>query len=483
MADTTQISATQLRERIVTKENSAVEIVAQSLAAIDAQDTTINAFVTVLHEDALQQARAIDTQISQGEAVGPLAGVPVAVKDNICVKDIAATCGSKMLENYIAPYDATVVTALRNAGAVIIGKTNMDEFAMGSSSETSAAGPVRNPHNKDCVAGGSSGGSAAAVAAGYVPLALGSDTGGSIRQPASFCGVVGCKPTYGRISRYGLIAYASSLDQIGPFGRTVADAALLLEVLAGHDQRDTTSANIPVPQYGTLQNNNDTVKGMTFGVPTEYVTAAVAPSVREAIERTADMLVQAGAQRVEVSLPHTSYAVAAYYLIASAEASSNLARYDGVKFGFRTPEAGDLEDMYLQTRSQGFGDEVRRRIMLGTYALSSGYYDAYYLKALKVRTLIRNDFDKAFAQCDMLLTPVAPTTAFGIGEKVDDPIKMYLSDIATIPCNLAGIPGVALPTGFDTSGLPTGVQLLGAPFSEHTLMQYAAWIEQEQGLL
>jgi aspartyl-tRNA(Asn)/glutamyl-tRNA(Gln) amidotransferase subunit A len=371
-----------------------------------------------------------------------------------------------------------VVEKLEAADAVIIGKTNMDEFAMGSSSENSAFKPVKNPHDPARVAGGSSGGSAAAVAAHETILAVGSDTGGSIRQPAAFCGITGLKPTYGRVSRYGLVAYASSLDQIGPLAKDVPDTALLLKVLAAYDPRDSTSADVSVPDYTGLDNPAEYVKDRTFGIPREYASDAIDADTAQALERAAALFEEGGGRRVDLSLPHTRYAIPAYYIIASAEASSNLARYDGVKYGYRTGTYTDLEDMYVRTRTEGFGDEVKRRIMLGTYALSSGYYDAYYLKALKVRTLIKQDFDRAFEQCDFILTPTAPTPAFGQGEKTDDPIQMYLSDICTIACNLAGIPGLSLPGGRTAAGLPVGIQIYARAFAEPDLLQAAAWLER-----
>jgi aspartyl-tRNA(Asn)/glutamyl-tRNA(Gln) amidotransferase subunit A len=455
------------------------DVVEASLVRIARQEPAVNAFITVLADQARVQAAALDRRIGQGGPVGALAGVPVAIKDNICMAAVRTTCGSRILENFISPYDAAVVEQVRRADGIIIGKTNMDEFAMGSSTETSAFGPTRNPLDPARVPGGSSGGSAAAVAAGEAFLALGSDTGGSIRQPAAFCGVVGLKPTYGRVSRYGLVAYASSLDQIGPFSRTVADAALLLGVLAAHDERDSTSARMSVPNYSDLGDPAQVLRTVTFGVPREYGSGDLHPAVAARLTELIAALKERGARQVDISLPHTRYAIPTYYLIASAEASANLARYDGVKYGLRAEGAADLESLYTATRTQGFGPEVKRRIMLGTYALSSGYYDAYYLKALRVRTLIKQDFERAFETCDFILTPTAPSPAFAHGEKINDPIQMYLSDIFTISGNLAGVPGLSLPCGNDPQGLPIGMQLYARPFAEHELLCCGQAIEQD----
>ena len=459
------------------------EVTAQAVcesvfSAIAQQDPDINAYITLDEENALEQAAHVDRRIAQGENIGPLAGIPVALKDLICTKDLLTTCGSKILPNFVPPYDATVTTRLREADAIIPGKLNMDEFAMGSSNENSAYGPVRNPHNTGRVAGGSSGGSAAAVAASETVLALGSDTGGSIRQPASFCGVVGLKPTYGRVSRYGLVAYASSLDQIGPLGRDVRDTALLYDVIAGHDRHDSTSADLPFePTLPALQNGVD---NLTIGIPTEYFSDGLDADVRQCVEEGIARLEAAGAKTRDVSLPvagHPEYVIATYYIVATGEASSNLSRFDGVKYGLRV-EGDDLVDTYSRTRSEGFGDEVKRRIMLGTYALSAGYYDAYYLKAQRVRTLIKQDFEQAFESCDLLVAPVAPTAAFEIGEKVDDPLQMYLSDIYTVAVNLAGLPGISVPCGRTSDGLPVGLQLLAPPFEEQRLFRAAYVVEQ-----
>jgi len=468
------LSISKLAPLLERGEVSPVEVTAELLERIAGVDGGIRAYITVDEDGALAQAREAEARLRRGEG-GPLCGIPLALKDVLITQGLRTTCASRMLADFIPPYDATVCAKLREAGAVFLGKVNMDEFAMGSSTENSAFGPTHNPWKRDCIPGGSSGGSAAAVAADLCIAALGSDTGGSIRQPASHCGVVGLKPTYGRVSRFGLVAFASSLDQIGPLTKEVQDAALLLQAIAGHDQRDSTSAPVPVPDYvGAL---GQELKGLKVGVPREYFGEGLHPEVAAAVQGAIKTLASLGAEVVEVSLPHTEYAVAAYYIIAPAEASSNLARYDGVKYGFRA-SGGNLLEMYANTRSDGFGAEVRRRIMLGTYALSAGYYDAYYLKASQVRTLIRRDFDEAFAKCAVLATPVAPTPAFRLGEMIDDPLTMYLSDIFTIPVNLAGLPGLSLPCGFSTQGLPIGLQLVGPPFREDALLQVAYAFEQ-----
>ena len=445
---------------------------------IQKTDVNIHSFLTLNEADALAKADEVDRNITGNKPVGALAGVPIGLKDLLCTKGLRTTCASQILENFIPPYDATVVSRLRDADAIIVGKLNMDEFAMGSSNENSSFGPARNPHDTKRVAGGSSGGSAAAVASNQATLALGSDTGGSIRLPASFCGVVGMKPTYGLVSRYGLIAFASSLDQIGPLGRTVSDVALLLSVIAGHDPCDSTSARASIPDYSSTCEEG--VQGMTVGVPREFFAEGLDPEIDLAVRQGISSLEQAGAQIKDISLPmagHPSYAIAAYYLIATAEASSNLARYDGVKYGKRA-EADNLLEMYKQTRNQGFGPEVKRRIMLGTYALSAGYYDAYYLKAQRVRTLIKDDFGQAFEDCDLVATPVSPAPPFKLGEKIDDPLQMYLSDIYTVSVNLAGIPGISVPCGKTKSGLPIGVQILGPAFSENSLFRAARVVEK-----
>ncbi len=452
-------------------DTTAEAITQVHLQAIRERDPSLRAFLLVDEASALEQARAVDAKKQRGEPLGTLAGLPVALKDIVCTKGQRTTCGSKILKNFVPPYDAHVVTKLRQADAVLIGKTNMDEFAMGSSTENSAYQITRNPWDRERIPGGSSGGSAAAVAASMAPLALGSDTGGSIRQPASLCGVVGIKPSYGRVSRFGLVAYGSSLDQVGPFARTTRDAAILLSAIAGHDRRDSTCVDQPVPDY--LSTLDAPVRPLTIGVPREFfgegLDAEVEKSVREALKVYESL----GATIKEVSLPHSPYSVATYYLVATAEASSNLARYDGVHYGHRAKSFNGLVDLYKKSRGEGFGREVKRRIMLGTYALSSGYIDAYYLKALKVRRLIKNDFDAAFAHCDVVMGPTAPTPAFKIGEKANDPLAMYLSDIYTISANLAGIPGVSVPCGFTRSGLPIGLQILAAPFAEEKLLRVA----------
>ena len=472
-----ELTAIELRDRIAAGQVSSVDATQAALDRISRIDPTIGAYLAVFSDTALQAARDVDRRVAAREPVGPLAGVPLAVKDVMCTSFGATTCGSRMLENFHSPYDATVIRKLLAADAVILGKANMDEFAMGSSTETSGLRKTVNPWDTSRVPGGSSGGSAAAVAARLCSAALGSDTGGSIRQPASFCGVVGLKPTYGRVSRYGLVAYGSSLDQIGPLTRTVADAAMLLNVIAGHDPADSTSVNeqlAPVGNY--LEKLDEPVEGLRIGV-TPGFNAGADPAVRQAIDAATDTYRDAGAEIIEIDMPHLDYAIAAYYVIATAEASSNLARYDGVHYGYRTENPQDYIEVYTKSREEAFGKEVKRRIMLGTYALSSGYYDAYYLNALKVRNLIRGDFVRAFEQCDALCMPVAPTTAFRIGEKVDDPLKMYLSDIYTIAVNLAGIPGISIPCGFDELGLPIGLQILTPAFSEAKLLRIARMYE------
>jgi aspartyl-tRNA(Asn)/glutamyl-tRNA(Gln) amidotransferase subunit A len=446
------------------------------LDAIRQRDGQVKAFLHIDATAALEQARSVDAKRKRGEALGRLAGIPVAVKDVLCTKGQPTTAGSKILQNFVPPYDAHVIARLREADAVFIGKTNMDEFAMGSSTENSGFQVTRNPWDLERIPGGSSGGSAAAVAAGEAPLALGTDTGGSIRQPAGLCGVVGLKPTYGRVSRFGLIAYGSSLDQIGPFAHEVHDAALLLEVIAGHDPRDSTSVNLPVPSY--TRTVNHPVKPLTIGVAREHFGEGLDSEVEQGVRAALKVYQDQGAAIRDISLPHSRYSVATYYLVATAEASSNLARYDGVHFGHRAAKFENLIDMYCRSRGEGFGAEVKRRIMLGTYALSSGYKDAYYVKALKVRRLIKEDFDKAFVECDVIMGPTSPTPAFKIGEKVDDPLAMYLSDIYTIGANLAGIPGISIPCGFTLGGLPIGLQILAAPFQEEKLLRVGRMYEQ-----
>ncbi len=472
-------TAHKLGTRLQAGETTSREITSAALERIEAVDGQINAFISIDREGALAQADEMDRRRQSGEMLGPLAGIPIALKDLLCVRGGRTTCGSRILENYIAPYDAHAVERLRAAGLVFLGKTNMDEFAMGSSNENSHFGPVLNPRDTTRVPGGSSGGSAAAVAANETILALGSDTGGSVRQPAGYCGVVGLKPTYGRISRYGLVAYASSLDQIGPLSKDVTDAALLLNAVAGYDRRDSTSIDEPVPDYTTALNGD--IDGLKVGIAAEFFPPELDAEIATAIRRAASALETAGAELVDVTLPvagHAEYVIGTYYLIAVAEASANLSRYDGVKFGHRAAGAKDLLEMYLQSRSEGFGSEVKRRIMLGTYALSTGYYDAYYLKAQQVRTLIRQDFDQAFAECDVLLSPVTPTTAFKLGEKLEDPLQMYLNDIYTASVNLAGIPGISVPFATAADGLPIGAQLLAPLLGEHVMLRAAYALEQ-----
>ena len=456
---------------------TAVDLTQACLDRIAAQDGRVGAFLSVDPQVSLEQARQIDQRRGRGEPLGLLAGLPVAIKDVICQKGTVTTCASRMLEKFVAPYDAHVIERLRKADAVLLGKTNMDEFAMGSSTENSAYKVTRNPWDLGRTPGGSSGGSAAAVAAQMVPLSLGSDTGGSIRQPAGLCSVVGLKPTYGRVSRYGLIAYASSLDQIGPFAQDVRGAALLLEAIAGHDMRDSTSVPRDVPRY--TETLETPLQGLRIGVAREHFAPGLDPEVERSVRESLKVYERLGATLHEISLPHQKYAVAVYYLVAPSEASSNLARYDGVHYGHRAAQFESMVEMYSASRGEGFGAEVKRRIMLGTYALSAGYYDAYYLKALKVRRLIRNDFDAAFQQVDLIATPVNPTPAFKIGELVNDPLAMYLSDIYTISANLAGIPGISVQAGFSSGGLPLGLQLLAAPFEEERLLRAARMLERE----
>jgi aspartyl-tRNA(Asn)/glutamyl-tRNA(Gln) amidotransferase subunit A len=454
---------------------TALAIADAFLNSIQKRDPQVKAYLHVDENAAREQAKAVDAKRKSGKPLGRLAGIPIAIKDVLCTKGVPTTCGSKMLQNFVPPYDAHVITKLREADAVLIGKTNMDEFAMGSSTENSAYFTTRNPWDLTRIPGGSSGGSAAAVAACEAPASLGTDTGGSIRQPASLCGIVGIKPTYGRISRYGLIAFASSLDQVGPFTHDVYDNALLMEILSGHDPRDSTSVDRPVPPY--TKTLNDPVKPLTIGVPREFFGEGLDTEVESAVNAALKEYEKLGAKLKEVSLPHSPYAVAVYYLVATAEASSNLARYDGMHYGYRTPTKADLITTYSKTRGEGFGKEVQRRIMLGTYALSSGYKDAYYLKALKVRRLIKDDFDKAFADCDVVMGPTAPTAAFKMGEKTDNPLAMYLSDIYTISCNLAGIAGISIPCGFTKTSLPIGLQILAAPFEEEKMLRIARMYE------
>jgi len=466
---TTCLTIHEAHDRLAAGETSALELTEALLERIVARDDHVQAYLTLTPEEALDQARAADERRAEGEDT-PLLGVPLAIKDVLCTKGIPTTCGSRMLESFVPPYDATAVARLKAAGAVLLGKTNTDEFAMGSSTENSAFFTTHNPWDLDRVPGGSSGGSAAAVAADECLGALGTDTGGSVRQPAGLCGVVGLKPTYGRVSRYGLVAFASSLDQVGVLAKDVTDAAILLGSIAGHDAQDSTSLDAPVPDYaGALTGD---VRGMRVGMPKEYFVDGVQLEVGAAVHAAVGVLAEMGAEVQEVSLPHTDYALPVYYLIAPAEASANLARYDGVRYTLRVGDGGLIE-MYKSSRGKGFGSEVKRRIMLGTYALSAGYYDAYYLKAQKVRTLIKSDFDAAFEQVDVVIAPTSPTTAFRIGEKVEDPLQMYLSDVFTLSANLAGVCGMSLPCGFDTAGLPIGLQVMGPALGEEQVLQVA----------
>jgi len=471
-----QLSASEVVNLVKEKKVSVSEIIQDLYDRIAKVDPLVKAFLILNQEEALKQAKEIDTKVKKGEELPPLAGLAIAVKDIIATKGIETTCGSRMLKGFYPPYNATVIDKLKEAGAIIIGKTNLDEFAMGSSTENSAFGPTYNPWDLERVPGGSSGGSAAAVAADEAFIALGTDTGGSIRQPASFCGVVGLKPTYGRVSRYGLIAYASSLDQIGPITKNVSDSALLMRIISGPDNRDSTSVDLPVPDY--LKSCQEEIKNIKIGVPREYFVEGMNFEVKDAVYQALKLLEELGAKIEEVSLPHTEYSLPTFYLIATAEASSNLARYDGIQYGYRTENYKDLSSMYQRTRSEGFGPEVKRRIMLGTYALSSGYYDAYYLKAQKVRTLIKEDFTRVFSKYDILVTPTSPTPAFKLKEKMADPLTMYLSDIYTIPVNLAGLPALSLNCGYSKGGLPIGLQLIGKPFEEETILRVAFNYEQ-----
>jgi aspartyl-tRNA(Asn)/glutamyl-tRNA(Gln) amidotransferase subunit A len=476
MSAALDLSAREAAAAIRRRALSAVELTRAALDRAAATEPAVGAYLTLAPDAALAAAEAIDRRIGRGDDPGPLAGIPLGVKDVICTEGLRTTAGSRMLEQFVPSYDAAVVARLRAAGAIVVGKLNCDEFAMGSSTENSALGTTRNPWDRSRVPGGSSGGSAVAVAVRSCLVSLGTDTGGSIRLPASFCGVVGLKPTYGRVSRYGVIAYASSLDQVGPFARDVRDAALVYEAIAGHDARDSTSSPRPVPAVAAALERG--VRGLRLGLPKEYFVEGMQPHVERAVREAVKTLEGLGATVTTVSLPHTEYAIATYYLVATAEASSNLARYDGVRYGLRIAAQGaGVTEMYADTRDAGFGPEVKRRIMLGTYALSAGYYDAYYLKALQVRTLIARDFERAFAACDAIVAPVAPTTAFRLGERTDDPLMMYLSDVLTISVNLAGLPGMSIPCGFDRAGLPIGLQLIGRPFDEETLFRVAAAYE------
>ena len=462
----------ELHKKLRDGEVTSREITESVLARIDEVEPVLHSYIRVMKEEALAQADEVDELLRKGDIeLNDLTGIPLAVKDVLCTKGVTTTCGSKILENFVPPYDATVIRKLKAQHPVIIGKANMDEFAMGSSTENSAYGVTRNPWDTARVPGGSSGGSAAAVAAGEAIAAIGTDTGGSIRQPAAFCSVTGLKPTYGRVSRYGLVAYASSLDQAGPLTKDVFDAAIMLQAISGHDPQDSTSMDIPVPDYTSALTPN--LHGMKIGIPQEFFAEGIDPEIEQAVRRSLEVYEKLGAECREVSLPNTDAGVATYYIIAPSEASSNLARYDGVKYGYRSAEYDDLKDMYTKTRAEGFGPEVIRRIMLGTYALSSGYYDAYYLKAQKVRTLVRQDYEKVFKDVDVLATPITPTPPFKIGEMADDPLTMYLGDVYTIPVNLAGVAGMSIPCGFTEDGLPIGLQLIGGHFEEEKLLRVA----------
>ena len=469
----------ELSRLIREKEVKPSELLEELLDRVKSTEPKLNAYITVCEEEAVKRAEIADREIEKlsEDEVPELFGIPISIKDNINVENVRMTCASKMLENFISPYDATVVKKLKEKGAIVVGKNNLDEFAMGSSTETSYFGPTRNPWDLERVPGGSSGGSAAAVAARSAIASLGSDTGGSIRQPAALCGVVGLKPTYGRVSRFGLTAFASSLDQIGPITKNVEDAAYLLNVISGQDAKDATSARVPVPDF--LAGLNNEVKGLRAGLPKEYFVEGIEPEVKEKVLEAVKKLESLGVKVEEISLPHTEYAVETYYIIAPAEASSNLGRFDGVRYTYRAKDYKGLVDMFCKTRAEGFGDEVKRRIMIGTYTLSAGYYDAYYLKAQKVRTLIYQDFEKSFESVDFIVTPTSPTTAFKLGEKTADPIKMYLSDIFTIAVNLAGLPAISIPCGFDEKGLPIGLQIIGKAFDEETILNVANALEKE----
>jgi aspartyl-tRNA(Asn)/glutamyl-tRNA(Gln) amidotransferase subunit A len=478
--DICELTLSELAGKLGRKELSSAEVTRASLQQTKAVDPQIHAFLRVDETGALKAAAAADARLQKGQALSPLDGVPLALKDIFVTQGVETTAGSRILQGFVPPFDGTAVAKLKAAGAVLSGKLAMDEFAMGSSNENTPFEKVRNPWDVTRVPGGSSGGSAAAVAAREVFGTLGTDTGGSIRQPASLCGIAGLKPTYGRVSRYGVVAFASSLDQVGPMARTAEDCALLLQAIAGHDPLDSTSADLPVPDYRAAAQRG--VKGLRLGVPREYFVDGMDPDVERCVRAGIDRLKALGATVQDVSMPHTGYAVATYYIVATAEASSNLARYDGVRFGYRTREARGLKELYLKSRAEGFGTEVKRRIMLGTYVLSAGYYDAYYLKAQKIRTLIRGDFDQAFEKVDAIVCPTSPVAAFKLGEKVDDPLQMYLADIFTISCNLAGLPGLSVPCGFTGGGLPVGLQVLGKPFDEETLLAVGGALERDLGL-
>lgn len=467
-----------LHDMLVNKEITSLELTQAVLARIDEVEGDVQAYLTITRDEALAQAKVVDEKIAKGEEIAFLEGIPGAIKDNICTKGIKTTCASKILQKFVPPYDATVMQKLEAQNPVVLGKTNLDEFAMGGSTENSAYHPTCNPWNTDCVPGGSSGGSAAAVAAGTAVWALGSDTGGSIRQPASFCGVVGMKPTYGRVSRYGLVAYASSLDQIGPITKDVTDCAHILNIIAGRDEMDSTSLDVQVPDFTKALVQD--VKGLKIGLPKEYFVKGMDPEVEAAVKNGVKELEKLGAEVVEISLPNTDYAISTYYLIAPAEAATNLARYDGVSYGERAEDAADLVEMMTKTRTQYLGEEVKRRIMIGNYALSAGYYDAYYLKALKVRRLVKEDYDKAFKDVDVIICPAAPSVAYKIGEKISNPLEMYLQDACTVPLNLAGLPGISVPCGYNKDKMPIGMQIIGKALDEETILRVAYTYEQSQ---
>jgi len=475
--DITNLTVHELKNKINNKELTISQITKAYVDRIRNKEKDVGAFVTTLCDEAINKANEIEEKVNSGEITGELSGIPIGIKDNICTKGVKTTCSSKILENFVSPYDATVMEKINAENMINLGKLNMDEFAMGGSTEYSAFHVTRNPWNLNTVPGGSSGGSAAAVAANLVPWALGSDTGGSIRQPASFCGVVGLKPTYGLVSRYGLVAFASSLDQIGPITKDVEDCAMLLNVITGHDEKDTTTENIEKIDYCAALKND--VKGMKIGVPKEFFGEGINPEVKQKLEEAIQKYKEMGAEVEEFSLDIANYSLATYYIIACAEASSNLGRFDGIRYGYRTPNFNNLKDIYRNSRSEGYGTEVKRRIILGTYVLSSGYYDAYYKKALEVRTLVKNEFDKAFSKYDLILTPTSPTVAFGIGTKSSNPLEMYLADICTVSVNIAGLPGISVPCGVDSQNMPIGMQLIGPRFSESTLLNAAYAYEQE----
>ena len=473
----TDLTVHELKEKLDKKEISIQDVIKAYTDRIDDKEKDVKAFVTTLTKEALEQAKVIEEKVNKGEITSEYAGIPIGIKDNMCTKGVKTTCSSKMLENFVAPYNATVVEKINSENMIDLGKLNMDEFAMGASTEYSAFNKTANPWNLNRVPGGSSGGSAAAVAAGLVPWALGSDTGGSIRQPASFCGVVGLKPTYGLVSRYGLVAFASSLDQIGPITKDVEDSAILLNIIAGYDEKDTTSINIEKKDYTKALKND--VKGLKIGIPKEYFGEGINPEVKQALEQAIEEYKAMGAIVEECSVPIAEYALATYYIIACAEASSNLGRFDGIRYGYRTQNFENLKDIFVNSRTEGFGPEVKRRIILGTYVLSSGYYDAYYKKAQQVRTLVKKEFDKVFEKYDVLITPTSPTVAFNMGQRSNNPLEMYLADICTVSVNIAGLPGISIPCGVDSQGMPIGMQIIGKHFDEETILNAAYTYEQK----